>query len=139
MHYFRRPVPPGWKVYTHPEGCLYYCYETVVNFDGCSRNIHVTTQADLAHDRIAETIENLAKLAYSHACQYPSFPMNVDLVLELKDVGETVTGGYYFVHHENRCLFWLQDFDATFILRECCGVTELSHKRKFCELILDRV
>ncbi|KAG2343006.1 hypothetical protein BDR05DRAFT_315229 [Suillus weaverae] len=45
------------------------------------------------------------------------------------DVGETVTGGYYFVHYENRCLFWLHDFDATAILRECSGVTKLSHKQ----------
>ncbi|KAG1831950.1 hypothetical protein DFJ58DRAFT_671222, partial [Suillus subalutaceus] len=122
-------VPPGWQIYIHPEGCLYYCYESVVNFDRYSKKIHVITQADLVHDGVAETTENLAKLAYSHACQYPSFPVNVDLVLELMDVGETITAGYYFAHHENRCLFWLQDFDATSILRECCGVTELSHIR----------
>ncbi|KAG1831953.1 hypothetical protein DFJ58DRAFT_918204 [Suillus subalutaceus] len=123
----KRPVPPGWQIYIHPEGCLYYCYDSVVDFHGYSRRIHIITQADLVHDGIAETIENLAKLAYSHAYQYPSFPVNVDLVLELMDVRETITAGYYFVHHENRCLFWLQDFNATGILRECCGVTELSH------------
>ncbi|KAG1851965.1 hypothetical protein F4604DRAFT_1303455 [Suillus subluteus] len=122
-----RSVPPGWQIFIHPEGCLYYCYESVVNFDRYSRKIHVITQADLVHDGVAETIENLAKLAYSHACQYSSFPVKVDLVLELMDVGETITAGYYFAHHENRCLFWLQDFDATSILRECYGVTELSH------------
>jgi hypothetical protein len=99
----------------------------VVNFDRCSRKIHVVTQVDLVHDGVVETIEKLAKLAYSHTCQYSSFPVNVDLVLELMHIGETVTAGYYFVHHENRCLFWLQDFDATVILRECSGVIELSH------------
>ncbi|KAG2131898.1 hypothetical protein BD769DRAFT_1354974, partial [Suillus cothurnatus] len=121
--------PPGWKTYIHPEGCLYYCYDSVVNFDRCSRKIHVVTQVDLVHDGVVETIEKLAKLAYSHTCQYSSFPMNVDLVLELMHIGETVIAGYYFVHHENRCLFWLQDFDATVILQECSGVTELSHMR----------
>lgn len=124
-----RPVPPGWQVYIHPEGCLYYCYESVVDFDGSSREIRVITQADLVHHGVAETIENLAKLAYSHACQYSSFPVNVDLVLELMDDGETMTAGYYFVHHKNMCLFWLQEFDGTVILRECSGVTELSHKQ----------
>ncbi|KAG1851960.1 hypothetical protein F4604DRAFT_1806558 [Suillus subluteus] len=122
-----RPIPPGWQICIHPEGCLYYYYDSVVDFHGYSRKIHVITQADLVHDEVAETIENLAKLVYSHAYQYSSFPVNVDLVLELMDVGETSTAGYYFVHHENRCLFWLHDFDATGILRECCGVTELSH------------
>ncbi|KAG1903129.1 uncharacterized protein F5891DRAFT_117386 [Suillus fuscotomentosus] len=122
-------APPGWQAYIHPEGRLYYCYENVVTFDGCSRKIHVITQADLVRDGVAETIEDLAKLAYSHACHYSSFPANVDLVLEPKDVGETIIGEYYFVHHKNRCLFWLLDFDAVDILRECSGVTELAHKK----------
>ncbi|KAG2142103.1 hypothetical protein BD769DRAFT_51438 [Suillus cothurnatus] len=118
-----RPVPPGWKIFIHPEGCLYYCYENMEDFDGCSRKIRVITQADLVH---VETVEKFAKFAYSHACQHSSFPVNVDLVLELVH-GETVTARYYFVNHENRCLFWLEDFDATVILWECSGVTELSH------------
>ncbi|KAG2056000.1 hypothetical protein BDR06DRAFT_305551 [Suillus hirtellus] len=122
-------APPGWQAYIHPEGRLYYCYESVVAFDGCSKTLHVITQADLVRDGVAETIEDLAKLAYSHASQYSSFPANVDLVLEPKDVGETIIGEYYFVHHKNRCLFWLLDFDAVDILRECSGVTELAHKK----------
>jgi len=135
MHRFRRPVPPGWKIFIHPEGCLYHCNENMEDFDGCSRKIRVITQADLVH---VETVEKFAKLAYSHACQHSSFPVNVDLVLELVH-GETVTARYYFVNHENRCLFWLEDFDATVILRECSGVTELSHMRQFFGLMPDRV
>ncbi|KAG1729271.1 hypothetical protein EDB19DRAFT_1913462 [Suillus lakei] len=123
------PVSPGWQVYIHPEGCLYYCYDREVAFDEYSKKIRIVTQADITRDGVSETIENLAKLAYSHAYHYPHFPEDVDLVLQLMDVGKTVTGGYYFVHRENRCLFWLQDFDATVILRECSGVTELSHKQ----------
>ncbi|KAG0702059.1 hypothetical protein DFH29DRAFT_528412 [Suillus ampliporus] len=125
----KRPVPHGWEVYVHPEGCLYYCHESVVAFDEYSKKIRVITQADVPDEGVAETIENLAKLAYSYACHNSSFPMEVDLVVELMDVRETITGGYYFVHRDNRCLFWLQDFDATIILRECSGVTELSHKQ----------
>lgn len=139
---FRISAPPGWQAYIHPEGRLYYCYESVVTFDGCSREIHVITQADLACDGVAETIEDLAKLAYSHAYHHSSFLVNVDLVLDMA-VGETdretAIGEYYFVHHENRCLFWLLDFDAVDILRECSGVTELAHKSQFCGPALDRV
>ncbi|KAG2156892.1 uncharacterized protein EDB93DRAFT_874558 [Suillus bovinus] len=124
-----RSTPPGWHAHIHPEGRLYYCYDSVVTFDGSSRKIHVITQADLERDGVAEAIENLAKLAYRHAYQYPFFPVNVNLVLELMDVSKSITGGYYFVHHENKCLFWLNDFDATIILGECSGVTELSHKQ----------
>ncbi|KAG1729463.1 hypothetical protein EDB19DRAFT_2027743 [Suillus lakei] len=123
------PVSPGWQVYVHPEGCLYYCYVSEIVFGEYPKKIRIVTQVDITRDGISEIIENLAKLAYSHAYHYPHFPVDVDLVLELMDVGETIIGGYYFVHRENRCLFWLQDFDATVILRECNGVTELSHKQ----------
>ncbi|OJA20151.1 hypothetical protein AZE42_08448, partial [Rhizopogon vesiculosus] len=126
----QRPVPPRWEVHIHPEGCIYYFHEGVVVFGGDSWKVRVITQADLARAGVVKTIENLAKqLASSYARCDPSFPGEVDLVLELMDEGNSTTIGYYFVHHENRCLFWLQDFDAAVIFRECSGVTELSHKQ----------
>jgi hypothetical protein len=126
----RRLAPPGWEVYIHPEGCIYYRHESVIIFGEDPWNVRVITQADLARVGVAETIEDLAKLAYSYARRDPSFPRDVDLVLELTDMSNIATAGYYFVHHENKCLFWLQDFDGTVIFRECSGVTKLSHKRQ---------
>jgi ethanolamine utilization protein EutQ (cupin superfamily) len=103
----------------------------VVVFDEDSWKVRVITQADLARAGVVETIEKLAKqLAYSYARCDPSFPKEVDLVLELVDEGNSTKIGYYFVHHENKCLFWLEDFDGMVIFRECSGVTELSHKRQ---------
>jgi hypothetical protein len=103
-----------------------------VVFDEDPWNIRVITQADLTRAGVAEIIEDLARLAYSHARCDPSFPRGVDLVLELMDVENTTTAvaGYYFVHHKNKCLFWLRNFDGTVIFRECSGATEISHKRQ---------
>lgn len=122
----RLPVLPGWEACVHPEGCIYY--KGVVDED--SSKVRVVTQADLALPGVAEIIQGLAKLAYSCAFRDPSFPRDVDLVLELTDVGNPITSGYYFVHHENKCLFWLQEFDGTAIFRECGGVTKIPHKRQ---------
>jgi len=127
--FHRRPVPSGWQFCIHPEGCIYYLRESVAS-DEDPLKIRIITQADLAHDGAAKMIEDLAKRVYNDARHYPSFPREVDLVLELVDVGNTIEAGYYFVHHKNRCLFWLEEFDGTVILRECSGVTELSHKRQ---------
>ena len=82
-------------------------------------------------------MEVLAKHIYSGARHYPSFPKEVDLVLELMDVGNPMKARYYFVHHENRCLFWLEEIDGASILRGCSVVTELSHKRQLlCDSLL---
>jgi hypothetical protein len=126
----RVPAPLGWKSYVHPEGCIYYVHEHVVKSNKDSWNVRVITQADLAPHGAAETIQDLAELACSDVSCNPSFPRDVDLVLELMDTGNTTTAGYYFVHHENKCLFWLQEFDGIDIFRECGGVTEISHKRQ---------
>jgi hypothetical protein len=37
---------------------------------------------------------------------------------------------YYLVDPSNRILFWLDDFDATLMLWEVDGATELSHIRE---------
>jgi hypothetical protein len=54
-----------------------------------------------------------------------------ELVLEpmLSSKGDEMICGYYFVDHEKRCLFWLEDFDASFLLREVKGATSPAHIR----------
>lgn len=54
----------------------------------------------------------------------------VDLVLEPKTFdGDSVVCCYYFANHRDRCLFWLDDFDAEDILSDCKAVENLSHIR----------
>lgn len=55
----------------------------------------------------------------------------VDLVLEPKVFdGDSVVCCYYFVNHRDRCLFWLDDFNAAGALSDCVGVKSLSHIRR---------
>ncbi|EMD35462.1 hypothetical protein CERSUDRAFT_157231 [Gelatoporia subvermispora B] len=56
-------------------------------------------------------------------------PENHELVLELEH-NKDGTGNYwcyYFVNHERRCLFWLDEFDISNDLSEIKGVTSAAH------------
>jgi len=55
----------------------------------------------------------------------------VDLVIEPKVFdNDSVVCCYYFANHRDRCLFWLDDYDARKILFDCSGVESLSHIRR---------
>jgi len=55
----------------------------------------------------------------------------IDLVLQPRVVDDVdfFVGCYYFANHRDKCLFWLNDFDARDILSDCDGVENLSHIR----------
>ncbi len=54
---------------------------------------------------------------------------DVELVVETVkyDWDEDYRCGYYFVHHNSRSLFWLQDFDVSYALWDAQANTSLSH------------
>ena len=55
-------------------------------------------------------------------------PPNRELVLELMQAdGDGLKCGYYFVDHENRCLFWVEPFNVSNLLWTVQGVTCASH------------
>jgi hypothetical protein len=55
--------------------------------------------------------------------------LDVELVLEpmLSSKGNEVVCGYYYVDHGARCLFWLEDFDASYILKDVKGAKSPAH------------
>jgi hypothetical protein len=54
---------------------------------------------------------------------------DVDLVIEPKTLDDdSVICNYYFANHRDRCLFWLDEFDAKDVLSDCKGIKTLSHK-----------
>jgi hypothetical protein len=64
----------------------------------------------------------------------------VELVLEPKktlDQEAEIICCYYFVNPAERCLFWLDEYDAEDMLGECRGVTALSHKSKCIRSAID--
>ena len=56
-------------------------------------------------------------------------PSDVELVLEIVPLDDEMICGYYFVEHNSRCLFWLEEFDAEGICNEIKAVVSLSHLR----------
>jgi hypothetical protein len=54
---------------------------------------------------------------------------DIDLVIEPKTLeDDSVICNYYFANHRDRCLFWLDEFDAKKVLSDCKGIKTLSHK-----------
>jgi hypothetical protein len=56
-------------------------------------------------------------------------PPSVELVLEIVPSENELICGYYFVEHNSRCLFWLEEFDAECICNDIKVVASLSHLR----------
>jgi hypothetical protein len=53
---------------------------------------------------------------------------NYDLVLDLMVTDdEHISWSYYYVCHETRCLFWLETYDASYMISELFGVKSPAH------------
>ena len=53
---------------------------------------------------------------------------NYDLVLDIMVTeDERISWSYYYACHEARCLFWLETYDASYLISELCGVKSPAH------------
>jgi hypothetical protein len=53
---------------------------------------------------------------------------NYDLVLDiLVTDDERISWSYYYACHESRCLFWLEPYDASYMISELFGVKSPAH------------
>jgi hypothetical protein len=53
---------------------------------------------------------------------------NYDLVLDiLVTDDERISWSYYYACHESRCLFWLEAYDASYMISELFGVKSPAH------------
>ena len=75
-------------------------------------------------DQILGELENMAR------DKNVTLPPGVELVLEIIPLKDDFICGYYFVNHNSRCLFWLQEFDAEEICDDIRVVVSLSHLRE---------
>src|SRR5882672_11277987 len=51
-----------------------------------------------------------------------------DLVLDIMATDdEQISWSYYYVCHESRCLFWLETYDASYMISELFGVKSPAH------------
>ncbi|EJC97875.1 uncharacterized protein FOMMEDRAFT_171285 [Fomitiporia mediterranea MF3/22] len=113
-----------WKHYVHPEGPPYYL------LGKCGGRIfsHLT-EADLQNSAVLEEVEAFVCAVERHATNFNwgrDIPENIEVVLEI----ENDAWSYYMVDLEQRCVFWLHDYDMTDALGESFGVESLDHFRK---------
>ncbi|KAK0480597.1 hypothetical protein IW261DRAFT_1473473 [Armillaria novae-zelandiae] len=132
----------GWLTYVHPEGARYFVRERKVS--PCTGNYHdamissgcllprIFTDIDL-YD--SDKLELITKFMvdmenYIRAKGINIYP-HVDLVFDLirDPENNNICCAYYFASHDDRSIFWLDDFDTTYFDRcnEVRGVTEQSH------------
>ncbi|KAK0449706.1 uncharacterized protein EV420DRAFT_1646696 [Desarmillaria tabescens] len=124
------PVPNEWATYVHPEGARYFVRERKVS--PCTGNYHdamiysgcllpkIFTDINL-YD--SDKLELITKFMvdmedYIRAKGINIYP-NVDLVFDLRrdpDNGD-ICCAYYFASHDDRSIFWLDDFNATYFNR----------------------
>ncbi|KAK0192797.1 hypothetical protein F5146DRAFT_1041518 [Armillaria mellea] len=135
-------VPDEWVAYVHPEGARYFFRERKVS--PCTGNYHdamissgcllprIFTDMNL-YD--SDKVELITKFMvdmedYIRAKGINIYP-NVDLVFDLKRNPENgdICCAYYFASHDDRTIFWLDDFNGTYFNRwdEIKGVTAASH------------
>ena len=53
---------------------------------------------------------------------------NYDLVLDITPIHDSgIQWSYYYACHDNRCLFWLEVYDASYVVSELYGVESPAH------------
>ncbi|TFY81388.1 hypothetical protein EWM64_g2616 [Hericium alpestre] len=97
----------NWVPVTHPEGGLYF-------YD------HIFTDIYVYDSFLAEEAEQfIAHLDEMLKSQSKPLPPNYELVLEVRpwETGD-MFWGYYYIDHDTRSQFWLEDFDCVYLTRE---------------------
>ncbi|KAG9313443.1 hypothetical protein JVU11DRAFT_5765 [Chiua virens] len=119
-------VPEGWTAYRHPEGALYFVHDqskTFTEVDICDPEIH----EDIEYFRIFLFTELQAEIKNRNLSESLDIDQ-VQLVLEPKvdDLGAMCC--YYFVNPRTRCLFWLDEWEAYEVFKDCRGRLSVPHK-----------
>ncbi|KAG7447110.1 uncharacterized protein BT62DRAFT_919083 [Guyanagaster necrorhizus] len=122
----RSELPQPWTSHTHPEGARYF---------RCEHDLFtIYTEARLLDPQILQAVRQFVDqvdeyLTRRDVTEVSFDTENVDLVLDvtLSDTKRTICG-YYFAHHENRTVFWLDEFESSERLwPDINGVTSPEH------------
>ncbi|KAH9031459.1 hypothetical protein EDB84DRAFT_1562260 [Lactarius hengduanensis] len=111
-----------WVPATHPDGALYF-------FD---KDRRLFTDTDMHDRKLREEMEGfyhyLQRILDHEEVAIPS--RNYDLTLDIMPSEDGQKNwSYYFACHETRCLFWLDPYDANYMISELFGVKSLAHVR----------
>ncbi|KAG1862798.1 hypothetical protein DFJ58DRAFT_775187 [Suillus subalutaceus] len=119
-------LPVGWTAHVHPEGARYFLHEQTRTYTESD-----VRSPEVLHDIVyfSNYLRGELRLAIDNKKIDIDYD-DVELVLEPKKaMCADIICCYYFVNPAERCLFWLDEYDAEDMLGECRGVTALSHKR----------
>ena len=88
------------------------------------------TDTDMHNKTMRDEIEDfysyLQRLIRNDELSIPS--KNYDLVLDIMVTeDERISWSYYYACHDTRCLFWLETYDASFMISELFGVRSPAH------------
>ena len=88
------------------------------------------TDTDMHDQTLREEMENfygyLQQILRTDQLTIPS--KNCDLVLDIMATEDRRTSwSYYYACHDSRCLFWLETYDASYMLSELYGVKAPAH------------
>ena len=125
---------------THPDGALYFYDEErvrvsliakypVIAYSPLKRLFTDTDMHDKTmKDEIEHFYDYLRRLIDNDQLYIPS--KNYDLVLDIMPIKDgRILWSYYYACHEERCLFWLETYDASFMISELFGVKSPAHVR----------
>jgi hypothetical protein len=80
----------------------------------------------LLREEIDDFYQYLQKILRADRLKIPS--NNYDLVLDIVTIEDgRIQWAYYYACHETRCLFWLETYDATYMVSELYGVKSPAH------------
>jgi hypothetical protein len=133
-----QPDCSPWVPATHPDGGLYFYDEERVRVSVTVENLKVMTNTplkrlftdtDMHNSTMREEIEcfydYLQRVIHIDELLIPS--ENYDLVLDIMVMDDTLSWSYYYACHEARCLFWLDTYDASYMISEIFGVKSPAH------------
>ncbi|KAH7890170.1 hypothetical protein F5I97DRAFT_1850685 [Phlebopus sp. FC_14] len=120
---FKRSNDYGWERCVHPEGALYFCRK-----QDARRTI---TDSNLDDTRTRELMEYFTRRLWNKADKIDQVRSRttVELVICVSQTADREVGQYYFVSHEDRLVFWLDDFVTDGIFCSVKGVEAPDHIR----------
>jgi hypothetical protein len=90
------------------------------------------TDTDMYNAVLREEMEDfyscLKKIIHDEKLTILSENKNYDLVLDIMPTeNEKMLWSYYYACHKTRCLFWLDEYDASYMISEIRGVESPAH------------
>jgi hypothetical protein len=134
----------GWIPCVHPEGALYWHHPERVSLTESSQSNRLTliiqkiyTSANLHQASLFQWVQHFTlQIDAVKKTLGDAIPPDIEYMVHIELEGFSLSEYecyYYMIDHVNRCIFWMNEFDATYMLSELDGVTSPMHIRYVIE------